>query len=544
MKHLRFLFGLLVVVVLLASCAAPATQTTAPEPTKPPAPTAVPTVVPTVGPTVGGKLVYAWPSEPNTLDPQLSNMTTVSRLVGGTILALDPKTGEYVPYLAKSVETSADGLTWTIKFKEGLKWQDGTAFSAQDYAWTIQRGTTAKSANTRTLLTGFASVTAPDDLTTIITLKSPNSALQYGLTTGFLSPMPKAYVEKVGDAAFARKPIGLGPYMVKDWTTGTSITLERFPDFNWGPAFSHKGAAFISTLEIRFMPEYATRLAALQAGQVDIFAPEARDVETLTASKQYQMLSYQPGGIGALLYMNLTNPVFQDLRVRQAFNLAIDKATLAKVITLGYGEPLFSPVRPATIGYWAGAKDIGYGFDLAKAKSLMKDAGYTLDGTVLKKDGAALEITIKTFNTYAKDAEIIQQQLQALGVTAKIQQLEIGALSTDLLDGKYDVSVYSWSWDDTTLLFGLFHSSTIGASNYSQLKDADFDKMLIKVFMSPSRTAFETASADAQKYLIEKAYVAPLYAPKFFNAVSSRVKDISMTQNGVFYFFDAYIQAK
>ena len=192
MKRLCLPINLIVIALLLAACGGQATTVTE---------TSVPTHTPSTGqpeetiapkppqPAVGGTWVYASSGEPDTLDVHRtvsSDSENVMKLIGGSVLALDPVTGEFVPYLAESYSLSEDGLLWEINFKEGLKWHDGTPFTAEDYAWTMERVLASPSPATGAMTDGMASAEAVDDRTVRIHMKYPNSGMLFGLTSAYM----------------------------------------------------------------------------------------------------------------------------------------------------------------------------------------------------------------------------------------------------------------------------------------------------------------------------------------------------------------------
>jgi peptide/nickel transport system substrate-binding protein len=265
---------------LLASCAQPATQETAVTESAPVVTEAAPVVteaapVTTEAPVateiskVGGTLVVSIAAEPSTLDPDLADNSGILDVIGATLIARDPQTGDFVPWLAESWEISADGTVITFTLKDGILFQDGTPLTAQDYAFTLNRAVDPNMASpvAGPALIGLVSATATDDKTLVITLAAPNFSIFSTLATlnGFMMPLSKAYVESNGLDFVARNPMSVGPYKFKEWVTGEKIVLERNPDYTWGPAYA-PGPPNIETVEYRIIADQATEVAALEAG--------------------------------------------------------------------------------------------------------------------------------------------------------------------------------------------------------------------------------------------------------------------------------------
>lgn len=545
MKPLVSLLIIVLVAGLLAACGgAQATATPVPPPSEaaPPEPTAPPQ------PTVGGKLVIALAGEPTSLDVhRASDLYPVMQFVGGSLLTKDPQSGEYLPYLATEWSVSEDGLTYEFKLRDDVKFHDGTPLTAQDYAYTLNRAIAQQPQSTAgAALLGLAQAEAVDDHTLKLTMAQPNSTLFDVLSRPtYHQPVPQAAVEKLGDA-FGRSPVGVGPYKFKEWVTGDRIVLERNPDFAWGPSFSRGAAPYIETIEFRFLPEYATRLAALEAGEVDYTQVEAKDVERLKADGKYQMLPRLDQGSGEAILMNVTKPPFDDVNVRKAINLAINRDVLVKVVQQGQAQVDKGPITAATYGYWPGIEQIGYGYDLEQAKKLMANAGYSAgaDG-ILQKDGKPLSLTLMTSARNTKDAEIIQQQLRELGIDVKIQQAEYGIMQADLVQGNYDFAINRLGWQDYGLMFAMYHPAMLGAFNQTQLNDEALNNLLLPMIGAPVPAVVQDFANKAQQHIVEQAYSAPLYAVMTTYALNNRVYDAQFAPMfDAIWLFDAYTETQ
>lgn len=549
---MKALYTSVLVVMMLAALAAcgsgkPEPKPTS-EPTQAPASTEA-TALPAVeaGPAVGGSLVIAYSGEPDSLDVHRSSaVSPIMKHVGASLIAKDPATGDFVPYLATEWSVSQDGLTYEFKLRDDVKFHDGTPLTAQDYAWTLNRAVQQQPMSTAGgSLQNFKSAEAVDDYTLRINMAMPNSALLDTLALStWHQPLSQAYVEKMGDG-YGRAPMGVGPYRFKEWVTGEKIVLERNPDFTWGPAFTHGGPAYIETIEFRMLPEYATQMAGLEAGEVDFMALETKDAQRLRDAGSVTIFDTTEKGGGTLLLMNTAKPPFDDVKVRQAINQAIDRDVLVQVIGLGESSPSYGPITPATVGYWPGVEEIGYKFDLEAAKGLMAEAGYTANADgVLEKDGQPLAVTLQTFPVpdWIKAAEIVQQQLKALGVETEIQQQEPGVAVANLTSGNYQLGLTTPGWPDYGLLFAMYHPATLGAFNYSQVNDPELSPLLEMMSGAPVREVVMQAAADAQKRIVEQAYIAPLYASRLFYALQPDVKDALFSEVEDILLYDAYIE--
>jgi len=503
------------------------------------------------GPSVGGKLVWAIGSEPDTLDEHKTSLAAANVILGflgATLTAKDPD-GKIVPYLAESWKSSKDGLTWEFTLKKGIKFHDGTPMTAADYAWTFQR---LLDPDTKSPIVGslgpLESVEAVDDYTLQLTLKEPYFPLLASLASAY-QPLSRTAIEEGGDL-YGHSPMGVGPYKFKEWQVGNKVVLERNPDFAWGPDFTHDGPFYIQTIEFRFVPEAATIMAGLETGEIDYADEwafvEAKDIPRLRDMGKFQIFTGIFQGMRPYVAMNLDKPPFDDVRVRKAFNLAVNREALIKVILQGNGVPLWGPMSPSQIGYWSGVEDIGYGYDLEQAKALMNEAGFTMGSSgLLEKDGEPLKLEIKTFaiDIYVKTCEVLKEQFKELGVELNIMQQDVGIHNSQVLAGDYHLAAFAIGWPEADVLYMLFHSSQIGALNSSQTKDPELDKILEKTRTETDSTKRQEWVNEAQKNLVENAVVVPLFALQKFVVLNNQVQGaVWSPEANLLYLNDAYIE--
>ena len=508
---------------------------------------------PAKGPMTGGTLVMALESEPTTLDPHFSSFGGREFLyLGATLVAKDPfQDGAYVGYLAESWETSDDGLVWDFTLRKDVKFHDGNPLTAHDYAWTFQRALDPEinSPAAGSALSSVASAEAVDDYTLRLTLHQPYFPLLENLELGFAQPLSQEAVEKWGDE-YGRHPVGVGPFMFKEWVTGEKVVLERNPDYNWAPAFQHQGPAYVESLVVRYLPEYATRLAGVEAGEIDFLAGVLdKDVQLLQDTGAVAIYEGYGGGMDPYVALNVAQPPFDDIRVRQAFNYAVDKDALIQIVAGGKGIPQYGPISQATHGYWPGVEYIGYQYDLDKAKALMAEAGYTenADG-MLEKDGQPLELVLKAFQggAFNRATEVLQAQYKDLGVDVTIEEKDQGVLYGELLSGNFNAAVSGFDYTEFAVVPIFFHSGNIGGLNYVGVNDPELDALLDATNNETDPEKRQKAADDAQRVLVEKAYAVPLFTPTGYVATSSRLQGVVPETFGTslnrFYINDLYIE--
>ena len=224
---------------------------------------------------MGGTLRIALPADITSLDLHKTSRGDDALVVGqwfNATLITQNSDGEFIGYLAESWEFSEDGLTWTFHLRDDVTFHNGDALTAHDFVWTYERALDPDLASPGTgkRLNGMT-FEATDDYTLVFNFPTPTISLLQFVTWGYMAPMSQRAVEE-GGAEYEPNPVGTGPYRVVDVRPGEGLTLERWDDYNWGPAFfegANSGPYYFDAIEFSILPEEATRVAALEAGDID-----------------------------------------------------------------------------------------------------------------------------------------------------------------------------------------------------------------------------------------------------------------------------------
>lgn len=508
-----------------------------------------PTPEPTVDPKVGGTLVTTLFYEPDTLDPHKitsAASSTVQAWIDASLVTKDLE-NKYVPYLAESWEVSDDGLVWTFKLREDVSFHDGSPLTAQDYAWTLTRAKDGLGWVGASLIS-MVSAEAVDDFTLQITLDKPFAPFLDTLSNPQMGPLHQASVEAAGEAYGRQVRNGVGPYMLKEWNTGEGVLLERNPNFNWGPAFTHGGPFYIEYMDFRILPELATVIAGMETGEIDygFFFP-GLEVAGLVGSDSFQKETYLGSGAIPYIPMNLEKWPFDDLKVRQALSYGIDRENIIRTAVMGFAEPQYGILSPSTIGYFPGIMDYAYLFDAEKAEALLLEAGFerNVDG-IMEKDGQPMTFTVLVSPEGLAVAQIIQQQWGAIGVQIELSQMDTAVMISQVLSGEYEMAIFGMGFQEPDLLFNMFHSSQIGGGGYnaSFVRDETLDELL-----EASRTTMDPEGRQEvlnqiQQRINEQAYVITVMALKNFFIATQRVHDYKVSVSGAVFFNDAYLDPK
>jgi len=480
------------------------------------------------------------------LIPMLASDTashSIAGLIFNGIIKFD-KNLNIVGDLAEKWEISEDNLTITFHLKRGVKWEDGVEFTAHDVKFGFDLITNP---NTPTPYSGdymeVREFNLLNDYTFSVTYKQPFApALS---TWGNLVVLPKHILEgqDITKTPFSRKPLGLGSYRLKKWTTGSSIVLEASDTY-------FDGKPKIDIYHMRIIPDQSTMFLELKSGGLDYMGltptQYTRQTDTELFNKNYNKFTYT-GSVYTYLGYNQERPIFKDKIVRQAMTYAIDKQEIIDGVLLGLGKTAQGPYKPGTWFYNPNVTQ--YDYNPEKAKELLHIAGWTdsnEDG-ILDKDGKDFTFTVITNqgnSLRAKTAAIIQRRLKEIGINMEIRIIEWAAFLKDFVNvGNFDAVILGWSVSGTDPdQYDIWHSGKIGPSefNFIHYKNEEVDDLLIsgrQVFDQKERKKFydrfQEILADEQPYTF-------LYVPESLPIVHKRFKGIEPGPAGISYNFDKW----
>jgi peptide/nickel transport system substrate-binding protein len=436
------------------------------------------------------------------IDPFYNNLRTgvVMHHQGWDALVYrNPDTFKLEPLLATEWKLP-DPTTIDFTLRPGVKFHDGSPFTADDVVYTLNLVADPMSkVSTPANYNWIERAEKTGELSVRVKLKRPTpAALEY---FALVVPIyPKAYREKVGPEGYAKAPVGAGPYKVTKVESGVSIDFERFEDY-W--AGSPKGKPAIRKISVRFVPDAATEMTELLAGRADwIWNLNPDQFDSVNTIPHLQAVRKESMRIGYLALdaagrTGADNPITKQ-KVRQAIWHAIDRKAIADKLVTGGSRVPPAPCFPPQFGC-DGEMAVHYPYDPAKAKQLLAEAGYPggfdveLASYVLPQWGAA-----------------VQNYLQAVGIRAKINQLQVQALVQRAKAGELRMYLGSWgsySINDVSAILPNFFDG--GADDYA--RDPDVQKWLAEAGSSNDAEVRKKAYSAAIQRITERAYWAPLH---------------------------------
>jgi len=478
----------------------------------------------------GGNLVNAMTGEPSNLIAMIAGDSASSSIAGNifnSLIKYDENL-EYAPDLAESWQISNNQKTITFKLKKGLEWQDGEPLTSSDVLFTWKLITNP---NTRT---PYAS-----DYQLVIKAEAPNPhtfkityADSYAPaldTWASLHILPKHILENedINNTFFSRNPIGSSYYKLDNWISGQQVTLNANEN-------SISGPPLIKKLTSRIIPDTSSQFLELTADNIDLMNINPIQYQRVFPAKkdlQSKIELYKELGNGyTYLGFNLRKAPFNDIKVRQALNYAIDKEEVIKGVLLGLGESISSPYKPGT--RWNNPNLNPYPYKPKKALKLLNEAGYIKNSKgILLKDGIPLKFEIITNQNKQREmtAVLIQRRLQEIGVEVSIRVIEWASFVNRFIKtGDFDVVVLGWSLSLDPDQYNIWHSSQQGPGQFNFLgySNKNVDKLLEVGRKELNLLKREKIYHEFSKYLLEDSPIVYLYAGYSLSAIHKRVKGI------------------
>lgn len=479
-----------------------------------------------------GPLLIGIESEADVLDPQREGgwvTFRISHQIYESLVSEDlskPSSQEAVPNLqpclATSWNVSKDGLVYTFNLRKGVKFQDGTNFDAQAVAFNIRRDwdktfkyyDTRSAAQMQKTYQSLKSIKIINNYKIQMTMKQPFSPFLRMLAQGsegsggIISP---AAIKKWGNDGLAEHPVGTGPFKFKDRVRGQKIELVRNNSY-WGKKPYINGVTFVP------IPDPAARVQALENGQVDIIAVPSPDSISQLKKKGFNVVEGTPPHVW-YLSMNFQNKAIQDVRVRRAIAMAIDRTGMAKDLLKNTANPAFSVQSPGNSAY--DPKFVDYKYNPTEAKKLLKQAGYGNGLTMTMEtstDGSGQLIPVPM-------AEWIQRDLAKVGINLKLKTYEwVNYLGIWTQKMPANVGFNQMSWGFTTPYFLSIIADSKSNSNPGGYNNPLVDKWINEAVTSSSQTKADILWKKVNKQIASDASIIPIINDKAPYVVAPYVK--------------------
>ncbi len=495
---------------------------------------------PDTGPAYGDLLIEASIGDASTLIPALASDSSshgVAALIYNGLLKYDGDLN-LVGDLAESWEISPDGLTITFKLRRGVKWQDGTPFTAHDVIFTYQVMIDPK---TPTAYGGdykqVKKAEVLDDHTFRVTYPKPFAP---ALGSWTLAILPKHLLEgqDITKSPLARHPVGTGPYKFREWRAGDKIFLSYNPDY-------FEGRPYLNGYIYLVKPDLATMFLELKAGNLDRMGLTPLQYERQTAYAKFQRrfnkYKYVSFSYTYLGY-NLEDRRFANRRVRQALTHAINRQEIVEGVLLGLGQEATGPYKPGT---WFSNPDVPrFDYNPEKAKALLAEAGWRPNSRgILEKDGKPFEFTILTNqgnDLRVRTGEIIQKRLAEVGIVVKLRTVEWAAFIKEFIDkGRFEAVLLGWTTGQDPDIYDIWHSSKTkpGELNFIHYNNPEVDRLIEEGRHTFDREKRRQAYFRFQEIIAADQPYTFLFVPDALPAIHKRFRGIKPAPAGINYNF-------
>jgi peptide/nickel transport system substrate-binding protein len=442
-------------------------------------------------------LYVALEAEPPELDPNLSS-AYVDRQVMASLydkLVDIDENGEIVPMLAKSYDVSDDGKVYTFHLRDGIKFHDGTEFNAEAAKYNLERYQEEDSVRS-TEVEPIESVEAVDEYTVRVTLSEPFAPFLAVLTdrAGIMAS-PKAIEENNG--RISKDPVGTGPFKFVERVRGDHITVEKNPDY-W-----REGLPKIDKIEYRGIDDENVQYQNLQSGELDIIdSIPLVEFKELQESGDYNV-SIEPGLGYQGVFLNVTQPPFDNKQLRQAVYRLVDRDAIVKAVLRGVGgEAGNSPFSEQSWAY-SEESDSYPERSVEEAKALLEEAG--------EPDGFSFTLKTDPSPINQQIGQVIQNNLKPAGIDVKLEQEEFGTLLDDSTNGNFQALFLGWSGRIDPDLNIYDFTVTNGDFNDSGYSNPEVDKLLNEARITSDRDRRKELYGQVMEILHEDVPYVYLY---------------------------------
>jgi peptide/nickel transport system substrate-binding protein len=439
-------------------------------------------------------------------------------LIFETLVALDDA-GKPTPKLALSWSNSDDYKTWTFKLRPDVKFHDGTPFNAQAVKWNFDRQKDPKNAcRCAFYIANMLAVEAPDDLTVVYKLKDPAVNFPALLTrpdqnSSIHSPTA---IQAKGDD-YNRNPVGTGPFALKTWTAGDRMVVERNPNY-WD-----KNRPHLDRVVLRPLPDSQSRFASLKSGETDLVWAdefEADNIERAKKDPTLQVLTY--AGSGAAVYaFNTKEPPFDDVRVRQALVMALDRKKMSQAITNGLSRPARNPYGD---GSWVQCKDDGaLPEDPKKAAALIKEYGKPVE----------FKMVVTATPRGRAVGQVLQQFWKNVGANMELDQVDQATIPARAFQRKFQLTpwrIVDFPDPDVQMFANFYSKSPLNLANFT---DPALDKALEEARLTPDENKRIEAYCAASRIINQNATWFWTFQNTYYAMAKAKVKGVPKLYGGV-----------
>lgn len=500
----------------------------------------------------GGTFTFAIWQNPDSLDPGVTGLIAAGYILSQVYVPLiwhrpgvDPNS-DFLPGLAESWEASEDATEYTFHLRKDVKFHDGTPLNAEAVKVSFDHivNPDTQSLSAAAGLGPYDHTEVVDEFTAKIVFSQPNGSFLNTVADSAYSPSsPTALAAKGAD--FGQSPVGNGPYMFKEWVINDHVTIVKNPDFAWpSGGFANQGGAFFDEIVFRIIPDASTRVNALKTGEVDMAENlPPQDVQSFSGDSNFQVFTSDVTGMPYCIMVNVATAPTDDLAVRQALQYAVSQEQIVEALYQGVYEPAHNVFLPATLGYDA-SLDTMYTYDPEKAKQILDEAGWVMNGDVREKDGQQLKLNFVNIADFGFDdiSLVMQAQFAEVGIQADITAEAFTAAAATYNSGTHNLADFFYYAVDPYFMRSLWFCDQIPSGfNWMHYCQEDFETLVNSGNATADPAQRATIYAQAAKMVMEAATVIPVYQQRAVFAGKANISGLTFSLNGMPYFNDVTV---
>jgi peptide/nickel transport system substrate-binding protein len=451
-----------------------------------------------IGPTVQAVVIY------NILNPlfQVNHLT------------------ELEPVLAESYEVSDDGLSYTFRLREGVRFHDGSELTAEDVKYTYEFYSQEGNTIANNFL-GMGSVEAPDPYTVVVTMNEVNAA--FLTNAGVVPIVPAAYHAEVGEDIFRTQPVGTGAFSLREWRAAEFTEIAAFEEH-------FRGRPGVDAIRLEVVPEASVRYIALQTGDAhsSVWPLLVEDSLSFEGDPNFRLIRTLAGSV-RFFPLNNERPQFEDVRVRRAMLHALDRQRIIDDLWEGAAVIAHANLSPKNV-FYHNPNVRQYDYDPEAAALLLEEAGWSVGGGgVRERDGVRLSFTCTTIQgdqARRPIAELAQQMLREVGISMQLAEAPVAAILEGLRNGTLESSIFNWTFGDTPEPDPSGTLRSDGGNNFNRYQNPEMDALIDEGLRTVDPEARREIYYKIQEIVAEDVPFLYLHFDEWMNVFSDDVQGL------------------
>ena len=498
----------------------------------------------------GGRLIVADANSNTSLDPFVSSWHSWPHYAIFPTLFAQYVDLSYIGFLADTWEVGEDSKSLTINLIDYATFTDGTPIDAAAIKWNLEKYANPETGASQgaDLINLLDRIEINSEYSLTMHLNSPYAPLFF-ILSNLEIVSPTAY-EELGVDNFGTQPVGGGPFIFKELVTDNYLLLERNPDFTWAPEEmnDNTGPVYLDELQILFLGDEQTTLAALETGEVSIAGIPTQNLADVEANPDIDIHVAQLNQIRYVGFNTSKDP-WTDPELRRAFAYATDRQEFALLAWDDLAEPLYQPLPPTIWGHNPELDAMAYSFDPDRAREILDSLGYVdVDGDGLREtpEGEPWSVPLSTASPdeWRRQAEVLEAQWRDVGIPIEIQLLEFSALIDLTTTGTHDLFLLLYGYSDPSILTYFFDPERKGGSNRAWFSTDELTQLLIDADTQLDPDLRYEAVTAISEYIIDASPWVFLAVPPALTGVRAELQNWWFHPNLSFMYWNAYFETE